>query len=135
MRCEHQEYYMNCKLCRRYSVKNSRGTLTTRPVLEYQFQCIGLDTMTLDGRKYLVCVDYFSHYTMIDRLQRISPGCTVQLIRKHFMTCSIPEEVVRAGAPEFDNQMMRELAHKYMDSNGIPVHRRCQIPMEWRNQL
>ena len=52
--------------------------------------------MTLDGRKYLVCVDYFSNYTMVDRLQGIS-SCSVKLIRKHFMRYGIPEEFVSDG--------------------------------------
>ena len=104
---------MNCKEYSRYFVKNSRETLITRPVPDYQFQRIGLDTMTLDGRKYLVCVDFFSNYTMVDQFQGISSNCTVKLRRKHFMRYGILEEVVSDGGPEFDNQMMRELAHKY----------------------
>lgn len=65
--------------------------------------------MILDGRKYLVCMDYFSNYTLVDRLQGTSSGCTIKLIKKHF----ILQEVVSDGGPEFDNKMMRELAHKY----------------------
>ena len=112
MRYELQECYMNWKQCSRYSAKNSKETLITRPVPEYLFQCMGLNTMTLDVRKYLICEDHFSNYTMVDQLQGISSGCTVKLMRKHFMRYGIPEEV-RDGGPEFDNQMMRELAHKY----------------------
>lgn len=113
MRHELQECYINCEQCSRYSARNSKETLITRPVTEYPFQRIGLDTMTLDGRKYLVCVDYFSNYTLVDRLQGTSSGCTIKLIKKHFMRYGIPEEVVSDGGPEFDNKMMRELAHKY----------------------
>ena len=50
---------------------------------------------------------------MVDRLHGISSGCTVKLIRKHFKRYGILEEVVSDGGPEFDNKMMRELAHKY----------------------
>ena len=50
---------------------------------------------------------------MVDRLQGISSGCTVKLIRKHFMRYGILEEVVNDGGPGFDNQIMRELAHRY----------------------
>ena len=113
MRGEFQECYMNCKQCSRYPTKNSKETLITRPVPEYIFQRIGLDTMTLDGRKYLVGMDYFSNYSMVDRLQGISSDCTLKSTRKRFMRHSIPEEVVSDGGPEFDDQMMRELAHKY----------------------
>ena len=64
--------------------------------------------MALDGRKYLIYEDYFSNYTMVDQLQGISSGSTVKYKRY-----SIPEEVVSDGSPEFDSQMIRELAHKY----------------------
>ena len=81
-----------------WEADSSIASWTTR-----QYQCqntnsfkhIGLDTMTLDGRKYLVCVDYFSKYTKVDRLKGISSGYTVKLIRKHFMRYGIWEEVVR----------------------------------------
>ena len=66
MRCELHKCYMNCKQYSRYSAKNSDETLITRPVSEHLFQHIGLDTMTLNGRKYLGCMDYFSNYTMVD---------------------------------------------------------------------
>ena len=91
------------------------------------FQRIDIDTMTLDRRKYLVCVGYFSNYTMVDRFQGILSGCTVKLIRKHFMRYGISEEIVSDGGPEFDNQMMRELAHK----NGFKwwIHQRCHTPI------
>ena len=112
MRHELQEYYINCEQCSRYSARNSKETLITRLVLEYPFQRIGLDTMTLDGREYLVCVNYFSNYTLVDRLHGTSSCCTIKLIKKHFMRYGIPE-VVSDGGPEFDNKMMRELAHKY----------------------
>ena len=69
--------------------------------------------MTLEGWKYLVCVDYFSNCSMVDRLQWISSGCTVKLIRKHFMRYDIPE-VVSNGDLKFDNKMMRELTYKYI---------------------
>ena len=112
MRCELQACYINCKLCCRYSVKNSKGTLITRPVLEYPFQRIGLSTMILDRRKYLVYVDYFYNYTMVDRLQGILSGFTVKLIRKHLMRYCTPEVVCDGGA-EFNDRMMKELAHWY----------------------
>ena len=37
--------------------------LIPRPVSEFPFQHTDLDKMTLDGRKYLFCKDYFSDYT------------------------------------------------------------------------
>ena len=49
---------------------------------------------------------------MVDRLQGISSSCTVKLRRKHFMRYGIPEVISNRGL-EFDNQMMREQAHKY----------------------
>ena len=91
MRCKLRECYRNCKQYSRYSAKNSKETLITRQVPEYLFLCIGLVTMTLDRRKYLVCMDYFSNYTRVDQIQGILSGCTVKLIRKHFMRYGIPE--------------------------------------------
>ena len=49
-------------------------------------------------------MDYCSNYTMVNRLQGISSGCTVKLIKIHFMKYGIPEEVVSDGGSEFDNQ-------------------------------
>ena len=86
---------------------------------EYPFQPICFDTMTPDRRKYQVYVDYFSNYTMVARLQEISSGCTVKLTKKHFMWYDI-SEVVSDGGPEFDNQMMRELSHKFKWNPSSP---------------
>lgn len=87
--------------------------LIIRPIPEYLFQCVGLDIMTLGRKKYLVCMEYFSRYTLFDQLLGTKSVCTVKLMKKHFMRYSIPEEVVTDGGPEFDNQMMKRLACRY----------------------
>lgn len=101
--------------------------LIIRPIPEYLFQCVGLDIMTLGRKKYLVCMEYFSRYTLFDQLLGTKSVCTVKLMKKHFMRYDIPEEVVIDGGPEFDNQMMKRLTSHLSDHVSFDTRLTRQI--------
>ena len=71
------------------------------PVLpEYPFQCIAADYFHYKGQTYLIAVDRYSNWPIIERANAGSKGL-VNDLRKLFATYGIPDELSSDGGPEF----------------------------------
>ena len=67
---------------------------------EYPFQCIAADYFHHAGNSYLVAVDRYSNWPIIDRAKNGSRGL-INVLRRTFSTYGIPDELSSDGGPEF----------------------------------
>ena len=67
---------------------------------EYPFQCICADFFHYEGFHYLVAVDHYSNWPIIERAHEGSKGL-IDCLRKLFATFGIPDEIASAEGPEF----------------------------------
>ena len=90
----------NCSQCNRMapSQPSAPPHPTTPPA--YPFQCICADLFSHKGRHYLVAVDRYSNWPIIERAQEGSKG-VIDSLRRLFATFGIPDESATDGGPEF----------------------------------
>ena len=73
----------------------------TPPILAaYPFQCICTDYFQYQGINYLVIVDRYSNWPIVERAQDGSKGL-IEVLRQTFATYGIPDELSSVGGPEF----------------------------------
>ena len=108
-----QEIYNNCRPCHAHFQRNSKEPYIQRHIPEYPFQHIGIDLASYAGRKYLICVDYFSNYILVDGLSTEISGGTIALLKKHFMRFGIPLEIVSDCGPQFDSLEFKNFSKQY----------------------
>ena len=113
MKNELETIYLNCKQCQENARKNQKEPFVQRAIPEYPFQKIGLDLATYCGKKYLICVDYFSNYTLVDCLRNEGSPETIGHLKKHFMRFGLPMEVISDGGPQFNSEAFRLFAKEY----------------------
>lgn len=77
-------------------------TLPTRP-----FQCICADYFHYRGHNYVVIVDRFSGWPIVDRSTNGATGLTSAL-RSTFVTFGIPDDITTDGGPEFTASTTRK---------------------------
>ena len=65
----------------------------------YPFQCIFADYFHYKGINYLVAVDRYSNWPIIERARDGSAGL-IECLRSNFATCGIPDEFATDGGPE-----------------------------------
>ena len=68
MTAETKEYVSQCEACRKYETKQPKETLMSHELAERPWEKIGADLYTIDGKDYLIVVDYFSNFWEIDHL-------------------------------------------------------------------
>ena len=78
---------------------------TVRPL--YLFQCVCADFFDYKGGHYLVIVDRYSNWPIVERAANELQGLIVCL-RKSFVTSNISDELASDGGPEFTATSTRE---------------------------
>ena len=89
------------------------------PKLDYPFQQICADYMTLNGIQYLVVVDRLTGWPKHDDA---GAKGLVKLLRDLFSTYGISEELASDGGTEFTSYEVQQLLRAYMGSRQLGTH-------------
>ena len=80
----------------------------------YPFQCICADYFTYKGINYLVIVDRYSNWPIVERAKDGAEGL-INSLRRCFATYGIPDELSSDGGPEFT----ATATHQFLSTWGV----------------
>ena len=118
-----------CSACNRMAPSQPAQPPTPPSLSEYPFQCVCCDLFHYKGHQYLVLVDRYSNWPVVERSGQGSKGL-VDVLRQTFATFGIPDELASDGRPEFTaHATQRFLAdwrvHHRLSSVAFP-HGNCR---------
>ena len=96
-----KNHVSTCEACREYERSQPKETLRSHEVPNRAWQRVGLDLFELEGKHYLVTVDYYSDFFELDHLKNISSVHVIRKIKSHFARHGIPEQVITDNGPQF----------------------------------
>ena len=115
MNAELKEMVLSCETCRCCEVSHAKEPLMSHEIPQRQWQKIGTDLFSLNGRDYLITVCYFSNFWEIDRLHDTKSKTVISKLKVHCARYGIPEEIVSDNEPQFSSVDMA----KFMEAWGI----------------
>ena len=101
-----------CQECNRMapSQPNAPPTPPTLPV--YPFQCIAADYFNFKGRNYVVIIDRYSNWPIVEMANEGASGL-VACLRRIFVTYGISEELTSDGGPQFTARVTQEFLQNW----------------------
>jgi len=112
--CKNIELHISgCTTCAKFANKQQREPMIPYDIPDRPWQTIACDLFELDGRSYIVCVDYYSNFFEVDRLTEKRSIDVIRKIKATMARYGIPETVVTDNGPPFNGHEFKEFAKKY----------------------
>ena len=102
----------NCQHCNRMASSQAALPPTPLTLPEYSFQCICANYFHYRGHTYLVIVDRYSNWPIVERAEDGAQGL-IKTLRHTFATYGIPDELSFDGGPEFIDHTTRGFLHQW----------------------
>ena len=104
----------SCSHCNRNSPSNPSAPPEDPPIPKYPFQLICADFFHHKGHYYLVVVDRYSNWPVVDKAEGGSKGL-ILCLKRIFVTFGIAEELASDGGPELTSHE----TSKFLDNWGV----------------
>ena len=107
-----EELVKNCNICEKTTHQRSEplipGELPERP-----WQKVGTDLFELEGKTYLLVVDYHSRYPEVARAHSTTSKAIIGMLKSMFARHGIPEIVMSDNGPQYSSAEFLEFSKKY----------------------
>lgn len=114
MSAEMKHHISACEICRELdSTTHPKETLMSHEVPSRPWEKIATDIFTLDGKDYLVTIDYYSNFWEVDRLPNTKASTTILKLKSHFARYGIPDQVISDNGPQFTSDEFAEFSRKW----------------------
>lgn len=113
MNAEIERAVNNCAVCLKYRYKQQKEPLKPHHVPNTPWMKVGADLFHLQGKDYLVIVDYMSNYPEVDLLSGTKSLEVIKHIKSMFARHGIPEVMVTDNGPQFSCAEFKNFAAVY----------------------
>ena len=108
-----EELVARCEMCATHRPINSREPMIVSESPSRPWEMVGCDLFEFRGNYYLVCVDYYSKWPEIARLDDLSSKTTVTHLKSMFARYGIPDVVRSDNGPQFASQVFEDFQKSY----------------------
>ena len=132
-----------CQTCRTHAPSNPKLPPVDPPKMDFPFQEVCCDYMSLNGTPYLVTVDRCTNWPDVRRARGENRGAQglVCILRDLFTTFGIPEVLTSDGGPEFTSSEVQEflgvygVRHRFSSVGNPHSNQRAEVGVKSMKRL
>ena len=103
----------NCEACGTYERAQQKETLMPHETPTRQWEKVGVDLFSWEGRDYQVVVDYTSKFWEVDRMTSTTTASVIKVLKGHFARHGIPTTVVSDNGPQYTSEEFQVFTAKW----------------------
>jgi hypothetical protein len=121
---ELKELCENCLPCMQNKPNNQKETLIQHEDTQFQWQKIGCDLFIIEGRDFMVVVDYDTNFIEVEAMPTTTSARVITNVKKICARYGIPSQLVSDGGPQFVSQEFKNFTQEWGISHIItsPYH-------------
>ena len=102
-----------CATCLKHQAKQPKEPMAITEIPDEPWQKIGTDLFYLDGKNYLLVIDYLSNYPEIALLPNMSAACVIRHMKSVLARHGIPQVVYSDNGPSYSCKEFQDFAQEY----------------------
>ena len=113
MNADIEKTVANCGTCKMHHTANTKETLVNDPILNLPWEMVASDLFTLDGRDYLLVVDYYSNYPEVEHLPDTRSGTVINKIKGILARHGKCLKFVSDNGPQYASSLFTKFASEW----------------------
>ena len=106
------EMVSTCHTCAKFRPEH-KETLMSASFPSRPWERVGMDLFELNGKLYLVIVDYYSRWVEFRKLTSLTSEHTFEVMKEVFATHGIPDVIMSDNGPQFSAEAFAQFAKSY----------------------
>jgi transposase InsO family protein len=103
-----------CQTCQKYQPANQKEPIIAHEIPSQKWQFISTDLFYLKGKTYLIIVDRFSKYPLVDEItEPVTSNKVTQKIKFYCGLFGKPTEIMSDGGTQYTGQAFQEFVEKW----------------------
>ena len=137
MNTQIQELVENCDTCQEKRRQQQRESLMPCEIPNGPWRLLATDLLQVEGRNYLVTIDYYSEYIHVDRMDRGTESRKViEKLATLFAEHGVPDKLLSNNGPQFISQQFKDFMKNWNCEHltSSPHHHQSNGMVERANQ-
>ena len=108
-----RDYISKCNICNEYQPQQQKEPLLPHDTPKLPWADVAVDLFTFDSDNYVVAVDYFSDFFVLEQLHDTTTASVVEVLKRSFATHGIPASVRTDNGPQLVSEEFRAFAREW----------------------
>ncbi|XP_026050672.1 uncharacterized protein K02A2.6-like [Astatotilapia calliptera] len=108
-----EEMIQKCETCLKHHYKQTKEPILAADLPTAPWQKVGTDLFHLDGKDYVLVIDYYSNYPEVAQLSSTSAQSVITHMKGFFARHGIPQCVISDNGPQYDCREFSDFAKQY----------------------
>ena len=108
-----EEKVSQCSLCAQFQRAQPREPMIIQDLPDRMWSKVGTDLFEYNGVHYMLCVDYYSKWIEVAKLDNLTSGNIICHLKSQFVRYGIPDELLSDNGPQYASSASTDFRKSY----------------------